>query len=139
MAEDAVPGPGATTDLAAQSEDAEAAAEWRETRYRRWQQEQQHADPGLRPALLRLALASLLQPRLAADAPAGTTDLPGDVVGAVGDSVETALRFCGELTGHAGPVTSAQFSPEGRQIVSGLAATTQCGCGMRRRARASRC
>jgi hypothetical protein len=108
MEAEPTPEAGATMGLAAQFEDADGAAQWRNTRYRRWQEEQHFAQPGLRPAVLRLALASLLQPRLAADAPAGTIDLPGDVVGAVGDSVETALRFCGELTGHAGPVTSAQ-------------------------------
>ena len=69
------------------------AAEWRNDRYWRWQEERQHAEPGLRPALLRLALAALLQPRLAADAPAGTADLPGDVVGVVGDAVESALQL----------------------------------------------
>ena len=36
-----------------------AVVAWRKTRYWRWQEEQQHAEPGLRPALLRLALASL--------------------------------------------------------------------------------
>jgi hypothetical protein len=40
----------------------------------------------LRPALLRLALASLLQPRLAAWAE--SADLPGDVVELVGPKVE---------------------------------------------------
>jgi hypothetical protein len=68
--------------------------QWRSTRYRGWQEGQQDAGKtGLRPALLRLALASLLQPRLAADAPAGTADLPGDVVGRVGAAVEGALQF----------------------------------------------
>ena len=79
--------PGATAGLAqVQPVRADAAAvEWRNTRYWRWQEEQQHAEPGLRPALLRLALASqLLQPRLAADARVGTAELPGDVVGVVG-------------------------------------------------------
>jgi WD40 repeat protein len=102
----------------AQSKDTEAAAQWHRNRYRRWQEERQHAEPGLRAALLRLALASLMQPRLAADAPTGTKDLPGDVVGVVGDAVESALRFCGVLAGHTGPVTSAAFSPEGQKIVS---------------------
>jgi hypothetical protein len=60
-----MPEPGANTGLAIQSKDAEAAAQWRNARYRRWQEEQQHAEPGLRPALLRLALAS------AAATPAG--------------------------------------------------------------------
>ena len=99
------------TGLAARCEGAQAAAQWRNTRYRRWQEEQQHAEPGLRPALLRLALASLLQPRLAEDARVGSEDLPGDVVGRVGAAVEGALRFCGVLAGHTGAVMSAAFSP----------------------------
>jgi hypothetical protein len=66
-------------------------AHWRDTRHRRWQEEQQHADPGLRPALLRLAFASLLMQR-------ERRDLPGDVVGEVCAAVESALRFCGVLT-----------------------------------------
>jgi hypothetical protein len=103
----------------AQSKDTEAAAQWHRNRHRLWQEEQQHAEPGLRPTLLRLALASLMQPRLAADAPTGTRDLPGDVVSVVGDAVGSALRFCGVLAGHTGLVRSVQFSPEGRQIVSG--------------------
>lgn len=96
------------------------AAQWHRNRYRyrRWQEEQQHAEPGLRAALLRLALASLMQPRLAADAPTGTRDLPGDVVGRVGDAVGSALRFCGVLAGHTGLVRSVQFSPDGLKIVS---------------------
>jgi hypothetical protein len=94
------------------------AAEWRNTRYRRWQEERQHAEPGLRPALLRLALASLLQPRLAAEARVGTADLSCDVVGLVGDAVESALRFCGVLVGHTNIVNSAQFSPDGLKVVS---------------------
>ena len=113
----AVTGARATTGIAAQSEGAKAAAlQWRKARYRRWQEEQQHAKPGLRPALLRLALASLLQPRLAADARMGSTNL--DVVGLVGAAVESALRFCGVLAGHDGAVWSAQFSPDGVKIVS---------------------
>ena len=62
-------------------------------RARRWHDGQQHVKPGLRPALLRLALASLLQPRLAADA--GSADLPGDVVGVVSAALGRALRSCG--------------------------------------------
>ena len=62
-------------------------------RARRWQDESQHVGPGLRPALLQLALASLLQPRLAADV--GSADLPGDVVGVVGAALGRALRSCG--------------------------------------------
>ena len=41
---------------------------WLHTRYGRWQREQ-HREPGLGLALLRLALASLSHPRLGADAP----------------------------------------------------------------------
>jgi tricorn protease-like protein len=107
------------------------AIEWRSTRYRRWLEERQHAacneyspEPGLRPALLRLALASLLQPRLAADAWVGTMDLPGDVVGVVGNAVESALQFCGVLAGHTDFVLSAAFSPEGQKIVSASADKT---------------
>jgi WD40 repeat protein len=129
--------PGATVGLAeVQPARADAAAaEWRNTRYWRWQEEQQHAEPGLRPALLRLALASLLQPRLAADAWAGSAELPGDVVGVVGAAVESALQFCGVLAGHTDLVVSAQFSPDGLKIVSASndetvriwsAATGQC-------------
>ena len=95
-----------------------AVVAWRKTRYWRWQEEQQHAEPGLRPALLRLALASLLLPRLAADAWAGTAELPGDVVGVVGAVVGSALRFCGVLAGHTDWVFSAAFSPDGLKVVS---------------------
>jgi WD40 repeat protein len=102
----------------AQSKDTKATAQWHRNRYRCWQEEKQHAEPGLRPALLRLALASLMQPRLVADAPTGTKDLPGDVVGVIGDAVESALRFCGVLAGHTGPVISAAFSPDGLKVVS---------------------
>ena len=109
------PEPEATTS----SEHAvEAAAQWHRNRYRLWQEEKQHTEPGLWPALLRLALASLLQPRLAEDAPAGTMDLPGDVVGRVGAAVEGALRFCGVLAGHTCWVNSAAFSPDGLKVVS---------------------
>ena len=62
------PEPEATTSF---EHAVEAAAQWHRNRYRLWQEEQQHAEPGLRPALLRLALASLMQPRLATDAPTG--------------------------------------------------------------------
>ena len=59
--------------------------QWRQTRYGRWQHEQ-HSEPGaLGLALLRLALASVMHPRLAEDAPEGVSWLPTDVVGAVGD------------------------------------------------------
>jgi WD40 repeat protein len=96
----------------------EAAAQWHRNRYRLWPEEKQHAEPGLRPALLRLALASLLQSQLAEDARVGSEDLPGDVVGRVGAAVEGALRFCGVLAGHTNTVTSAAFSPDGQKIVS---------------------
>jgi hypothetical protein len=60
-------------------------------RARRWQEDgPQHVEPGLRPALLQLALASLLQPRLAADA--GSADLPSDVVGVVSAALGRVLR-----------------------------------------------
>ena len=63
-----MPEPTDTIDSVTQSKGAEAAAQWRKTRYRRWQEEQQHAEPGLRPTLLRLALASsLMHPPLTAD------------------------------------------------------------------------
>ena len=109
------PEPEATTSF---EHAVEAAAQWHRNRYRLWQEEKQHTEPGLRPALLRLALASLLQPRLAEDARAGSEDLPGDVVGRVGAAVEGALRFCGVLAGHTSWVTSAAFSPDGLKIVS---------------------
>jgi hypothetical protein len=85
--------PGATTDLVTLQSDqaaAEAAAQWCRTRYRRWWEEQQHAEPGLRPALLRLALASsLMQPPVTADVRTGLADLSGDVVGMIGVAVES--------------------------------------------------
>ena len=54
-------------------------------------------EPGLPPALLRLALATMMNPRLAEYAPA--TDLPGDVVGKVGEAVQDAL----DARCHKGP------------------------------------
>ena len=60
--------------------------QWRETRYGRWRCILQ-SEPGLGLALLRLALASLMHPRLAGDAPEGVTCLPTDVIGAVGEVV----------------------------------------------------
>jgi hypothetical protein len=102
-------------------------------RARRWHDGQQHVKPGLRPALLRLALASLLQPRLAADA--GSAHLPGDVVGVVVAALGCVLRFCGVLVGHdrllhctkpteceqtlvhSEMVISVAFSPDCPQIV----------------------
>jgi hypothetical protein len=83
--------PGATTSLAA--EFGQLGARWRDTGYRRWQGGSQLAEPGPRSALLRLALALLLQPRLAEDAPAGSMDLPGEVVADIAAAVEGALRF----------------------------------------------
>ena len=65
--------------------------QWRETRYGRWQHEQ-HSEPGtLGLALLRLALASVMHPRLAEDAPEGVSCLPTDVVGAVGEAVSRVV------------------------------------------------
>ena len=80
---------------------ARAAADraWRRSRYRRWQAEGQRDAPGLRPALVRLALASLLQPRMVADAAAEAASLAVDVVGLVGAGVERALGFCGVTKG----------------------------------------
>ena len=97
--------------------------EWRETRYSRWQQEQ-HSKPGLGLALLRLALASLMHPRLAEDAPEGVTCLPTDVVGAVGEVVSLVVGFCGVLVGHSNTVWSARFSPDGTKVVSASDDTT---------------
>jgi hypothetical protein len=91
--------------------------QWRETRYGRWQQEQQ-SEPGLGVALLRLALASLMHPRLAEDAPEGVSWLPTDVVGAVGEVASRVVGFCGVLAGHTGMVISAGFSPDGTNLVS---------------------
>ena len=90
------PEPEATTSF---EHAVEAAAQWHRNRYRLWQEEKQHAEPGLRPALLRLALASLLQPRLAEDARVGSEDLPVDAVGRVGASVWPPPL---ELDGEAG-------------------------------------
>eukprot|EP01043_Picozoa_sp_COSAG02_P067732 COSAG02_NODE_10989_length_1816_cov_5.031450_1_plen_171_part_00 len=91
--------------------------QWRETRYGRWQQEQ-HSEPGLGLALLRLALASVMHPRLAEDAPEEVSCLPTDVVGAVGEAVARAVGFCGVLVGHSSAVWSAGFSPDGTKVVS---------------------
>ena len=91
--------------------------QWRETRYGRWQQEQQ-SEPGLGVALLRLALASLMHPRLAEDAPEGVSWLPTDVVGAVGEVASRVVGFCGVLAGHTGTVFSAGFSPDGTKLIS---------------------
>ena len=91
--------------------------QWRETRYGRWQQEQQ-SEPRLGLALLRLALASAMHPRLAEDAPEGVSCLPTDVVSVVGEAVSRAVGFCGVLVGHSALVTSAGFSPDGTKVVS---------------------
>ena len=91
--------------------------QWRETRYGRWQQEQ-HSEPRLGLALLRLALASVMHPRLAEDAPEGVSCLPTDVVGAVGEAVSRVVGFCGVLVGHSVAVISAGFSPDGTKVVS---------------------
>ena len=93
--------------------------QWRETRYGRWQQEQ-HSEPRLGLALLRLALASVIHPRLAEDAPEEVSCLPIDVVGAVGEAVSRAVGFCGVLVGHSVHVfvRSAAFSPDGTKVVS---------------------
>ena len=69
-------------------------------------------------ALLRLALASLMHPRLAEDAPEGVSWLPTDVVGAVGEVASRVVGFCGVLAGHTGGVNSAGFSPDGTKLVS---------------------
>jgi hypothetical protein len=118
-----------------QSEREEAEAQWRDTRYQRWHEARrqdnfdsayQDAAPGLRLALLRLALASsLLQPRLAEDAPTGSADLPCDAVGLVGAAVEGALRFCGRLIGHThddrpGMMSSNKVPPIARRIFAPL-------------------
>ena len=92
--------------------------QWRETRYGRWQQEQHSEPPGLGLALLRLALASVMHPRLAEDAPEEVSCLPTDVVGAVGEAVSRAVGFCGVLVGHNAVVWSAGFSPDGTKVVS---------------------
>ena len=91
--------------------------QWRETRYGRWQQEQQ-SEPRLGLALLRLALASLMHPRLAEDAPEEVSCLPTDVVSVVGEAVSRAVGFCGVLVGHSALVISAGFSPDGTKVVS---------------------
>ena len=96
--------------------------QWRETRYGRWQHEQ-HSEPGLGLALLRLALASVIHPRLAEDAPEEVSCLPTDVVGTVGEAVSRAVGFCGVLVGHSADVRSARFSPDGTKVVSASSMT----------------
>ena len=66
---------------------------WRDTRYARWQQHEQHREPGLGLALQRLAFASLIHPRLAEDASEAANKLPADVVGLVGEAVSLAVGF----------------------------------------------
>ena len=66
--------------------------QWLHTRYGRWQQEQ-HREPGLGLALLRLALASLSHPRLAADAPEAARELATDVLGEVVAALSRAVGF----------------------------------------------
>ena len=92
--------------------------QWRGTRYGCWQRERQPQQPGLGVALLRLALASLMQPRLAEDALERGIELPADVLDVVGEVVSRVLGFYGALVGHTRPVASAGFSPDGRRIVS---------------------
>jgi hypothetical protein len=80
---------------------------WHDMCYRRWQLSYElgsgmrtpFAELGLRPALLRLALAKLLQPRLVADAWTGSTDLVPDVVGAVSALLD-GLQECWTVAAH---------------------------------------
>ena len=99
-----------------------------DTRYDLWQQEEMHSEPGLGPALQRLAFASLMHPRLAEDAPQEASDVPVDVFDAVGQAVSRAIGFYGVMqsVGHRytiAPYTvwSAGFSPDGTKVVSGSA------------------
>ena len=88
---------------------------WRDTRFHHWQHEEQASEPGLGAALLRLAVASLLHPRLSAAVPC----LPdSDIVGLVGAAISSAVGFLGVMEGHRGWVKSAQFSPDGQKIVA---------------------
>ena len=82
------------------------------------------ADGQLQAALVRLALASLLQPRLAAESAAEAASLAVEVLGLVGARVERALGFCGAMRGHSDDVNSAQFGPDGQKIVSASADMT---------------
>ena len=91
---------------------------WHDSRYRRWQEDGQSDAPGLRASLFRLALASVLQPRLAADCMVQVATVAADVVGLIGGNLERTLGFCGVIDGHSGTVYSAQFSPDGQKIVS---------------------
>ena len=106
---------GATERMATRSD---LDRQWRGTRYGCWQRERQPQQPGLGVALLRLALASLMQPRLAEDALERGIELPADVLDVVGEVVSRVLGFYGALVGHTRPVASAGFSPDGRRIVS---------------------
>ncbi len=116
--EEGIPGisPGEAVASTAAGRQAQQC-EWRETRYGQWRQDQ-HAEPDLGLALLHLALASLLQPRLAADAPEGMGELAAEVIGAAGAALSRAFGFCGALAGHSDVVNSAAFSPDGTMVVS---------------------
>jgi WD40 repeat protein len=91
---------------------------WRDARYDLWWQEEMHSEPGLGPALQRLAFASLMHPRLAEDAPQEASDVPVEVFDAAGEAVSRAIGFHGVLAGHTGIVWSASFSPDGEKVVS---------------------
>eukprot|EP01044_Picomonas_judraskeda_P010041 COSAG03_NODE_1266_length_4438_cov_8.476838_6_plen_314_part_00 len=106
---------GATERMATRSD---LDRQWRGTRYGCWQRERQPQQPGLGVALLRLALASLMQPRLAEDALERGIELPADVLDVVGEVVSRVVGFYGALVGHTRPVASAGFSPDGRKVVS---------------------
>ena len=88
---------------------------WRDTRFHHWQHEGQASESGLGAALLRLSVASLLHRRLSTAAPY----LPdSDIVGLVGAAISSAVGFLGVMAGHSNWVLSAQFSPDGQNIVS---------------------
>ena len=91
---------------------------WRDTRYDLWRHEEMHSEPGLGPALQRLAFASLMHPRLAEDAPQEAGELPVEVFDAVSEAVSRAIGFHGVLAGHTNGVTSASFSHDGEKVVS---------------------
>ena len=91
---------------------------WRDTRYDLWWHEEMHSEPGLGPALQRLAFASLMHPRLAEDAPQEAGELPVEVFDAVSEAVSRAIGFHGVLAGHTGWVNFASFSPDGEKVVS---------------------
>ena len=91
---------------------------WRDTRYDLWRHEEMHSEPGLGPALQRLAFASLMHPRLAEDAPQEAGELPVEVFDAVSEAVSRAIGFHGVLAGHTDAVRSASFSHDGEKVVS---------------------